>query len=199
MRLANETAKVNGRRLSEYVGREAPMLEAQRYLYEHAVPFADPIPQETMEVIQEVMAQAVREGWSVDLTAKRLDELFDAWIEGGGENLDWFLERKPLWRREMIARDQLMRSSNASTMGFYHGWGVPYKAWLATLDDRTRPAHVEAHMRYNEANAIPVEEPFILMDGSRVMFPGDPSLGAAADQIINCRCTTIPVWGRATE
>jgi hypothetical protein len=30
--------------------------------------------------------------------------------------------------------------------------------------------------------------PFVLPDGSRMMYPGDTSLGADAGQTINCRC-----------
>lgn len=38
---------------------------------------------------------------------------------------------------------------------------------------------------------VAFDEPFILPDGSQVMFPGDSSLGAPAEQIINCRCVVI--------
>jgi hypothetical protein len=58
------------------------------------------------------------------------------------------------------------------------------RRWNATMDARTRPDHEAMHRREIEG----MEAPWVLPDGSRMMFPGDTSLGAAADQTINCRC-----------
>jgi hypothetical protein len=63
------------------------------------------------------------------------------------------------------------------------------KWWLATEDDRTRPAHAEAGRRYGPENAIPVDQPFIV-DGEELMEPLDPR-GSAAN-VINCRCRSVP-------
>jgi hypothetical protein len=38
---------------------------------------------------------------------------------------------------------------------------------------------------------VPQDEPFVLPDGSKMMFPADISLGAPPEQTINCRCTMI--------
>jgi hypothetical protein len=56
------------------------------------------------------------------------------------------------------------------------------KTWSAILDKVTRPTHVEA-----DDQTVPQEDPFIVGD-SQLMFPGDTSLGASLDEIINCRC-----------
>ena len=53
-----------------------------------------------------------------------------------------------------------------------------------------RDEHVEIDDR-TTGEPIPVTMPFRLSDGSELMFPGDSSMGAAAGQVINCRCTTI--------
>jgi hypothetical protein len=58
------------------------------------------------------------------------------------------------------------------------------KVWDATLDSRTRPDHVAA----NGQEVDGVNGVFVLADGSRMLYPGDTSLGASAGQTINCRC-----------
>ena len=66
--------------------------------------------------------------------------------------------------------------------------GVPLpgltKRWIATADNRTRPSHLAAHMRYGE-NPIPIEEPFIV-GGAELRYPCDP-LGPP-EESVNCRC-----------
>lgn len=58
------------------------------------------------------------------------------------------------------------------------------KKWMSAGDDgRTRDSHLLMH-----GTTVPIEDPFVLDDGSQLMYPGDATLGAAADQIINCRC-----------
>lgn len=64
------------------------------------------------------------------------------------------------------------------------------KAWLNAGDHRVRPAHDQAGRDYDSANAIPVDEPFIV-DGEELMFPKDPR--GSAGNTINCRCVLLPV------
>lgn len=62
--------------------------------------------------------------------------------------------------------------------------GQVKKIWDSTGDDgRTRDSHLEM-----EGVAVSIDEPFVLPDGSRLMYPGDSSLGAPASETINCRC-----------
>lgn len=58
------------------------------------------------------------------------------------------------------------------------------RVWDATMDSRTRPDHAAMEGVRVEGT----DEPFVLPDGSRMMYPGDTSLGAAAAQVIRCRC-----------
>lgn len=58
------------------------------------------------------------------------------------------------------------------------------RVWSATLDSRTR----EDHQIVSGQEVDGMNEPFVLPDGSRMLYPGDMSLGASADQTINCRC-----------
>jgi hypothetical protein len=61
------------------------------------------------------------------------------------------------------------------------------KRWIATNDDRTRDAHMEAN-----GQIVGNDEPFVV-GGEELMFPGDASLGASGWNLYNCRCS------RATE
>ena len=59
------------------------------------------------------------------------------------------------------------------------------KVWQADLDEKTRPAHVEADWQ-----AVDATEPFTVM-GEQLMRPGDESMGASLENIINCRCSAL--------
>ncbi|USK72671.1 phage minor head protein [Peribacillus asahii] len=56
------------------------------------------------------------------------------------------------------------------------------KKWRAAIQNRTRHAHREA-----DGQVVALNEPFIV-NGEKMMFPGDASMGASADNLINCRC-----------
>lgn len=64
------------------------------------------------------------------------------------------------------------------------------KSWIDMRDKRVRPTHVEAGRRYNPSAAIPLNEAFIV-GGSRMMQPGDTSLGAPIREIAHCRCSAM--------
>ena len=55
--------------------------------------------------------------------------------------------------------------------------------WFATLDDRVREHHLDAHRQ-----VVPLEAQFEV-GGEMIDAPGD---GSAAN-VINCRCTLVPV------
>ena len=57
------------------------------------------------------------------------------------------------------------------------------KKWDATGDKRTRASHAAM-----DGQAVGMDEAFTTGDGSKLMIPGDSSLGAPASEIINCRC-----------
>lgn len=62
------------------------------------------------------------------------------------------------------------------------------KWWDDVRDARTREGHKAAGKKYSRENAIDLEEAFVLVDGERLLFPGDSSLGATAKNIVHCRC-----------
>jgi hypothetical protein len=66
------------------------------------------------------------------------------------------------------------------------------RIWRATLDRRTR----DTHSAMNEQERA-VGMPFVSPAGAKLMFPGDRSLGAPAEEVINCRCTLLTRITRA--
>jgi hypothetical protein len=60
---------------------------------------------------------------------------------------------------------------------------VTEKGWIAHHDDRTRPTHLVA-----DGQVVDYEENFEV-GGYPMMYPGDDSGGAPANEIIGCRCS----------
>lgn len=60
------------------------------------------------------------------------------------------------------------------------------KVWSATGDNRTRESHAAL-----EGAEVGIDEAFTADTGAQLMHPGDTSLGAGAEDVINCRCMAI--------
>lgn len=61
--------------------------------------------------------------------------------------------------------------------------GKTKKKWIDVGDKRERKTHLEVG-----GITLPIVEPFSVGD-SLLQFPKDTSLGASADEIVNCRCS----------
>lgn len=102
-------------------------------------------------------------------------------------------------RAENIARTETMHALNQAEFEsvkqvIAKGSLAPeavMKEWDATADGRTRSQH-----RAMNGQRVAFDEPFVAPDGTRLMFPGDTSLGAGSDQVGNCRCRlkTVVDW-----
>lgn len=67
---------------------------------------------------------------------------------------------------------------------FYEALGSKrYKVWHTALDEKVRLSHISL-----EGEKIPIDEPFHV-GTSLMMMPLDTSMGASADEIVNCRCS----------
>ena len=93
------------------------------------------------------------------------------------------------YEAERILRTETNRAFNlaAHAQMEQHAKDIPglRKQWMATADGRTRISHLLTH-----GQVVPVDEPFSV-NGSELMFPGDP-IGPASETI-NCRCTVATV------
>lgn len=142
--------------------------------------------------------------FDLTLRDKRFDSIVKKAIENGKkltnsdiERLITAYEKKALkWRADAIARTEVMQSINraeyASLAQNIENGKIKKEAvtkwWSDTHDSRTRLSHVALGLKYNEDNQIPFDEPFVTNTGSKLMYPGDTSLGADLREIIHCRC-----------
>ncbi len=69
--------------------------------------------------------------------------------------------------------------------------GIQYKEWLTSGNENVRPSHQAA-----QGQIVGVNEPFIV-GGASIMHPGDGSLGAPPEEIINCHCVGVASEGPA--
>jgi len=98
------------------------------------------------------------------------------------------------WRARRIARTELNRVKNwghrRAAQQARDEFGVDLtKRWLSATDERTRDMHEAI-----SGTTISMEDYFIMGNGDRMQFPGDPA--GSAENIINCRCTHVYIWRR---
>ena len=128
------------------------------------------VTQTTKDILSRTLQEAITEGLSIPNAAKALREKFG------------LLTR---YRSELIARTEIVSASNAGSLVGAESTGLGVqKVWLSARDKRTRPDHLTA-----DGQKKKIDESFILSDGSRLMYPGDPS--GPGHQTIQCRCTQI--------
>lgn len=168
---------------------------AEEWLDNYVLKFAQPVDDTTSAYISEMLRQATEEGWGIPQMQNRLEFMFEQWMKGNvpPERFAWLEDRMPPYRREMIARTETHRASIAGSYTLFLAWGVEQKEWLGTPDNRIRPDHQVAWVKYSRGGKpgpIPMDKPFEV-GGAKLMYPGDPD--GPADQIINCRCALLPV------
>lgn len=95
------------------------------------------------------------------------------------------------YRGEVIGRTEAIQSLNRSEleavkqavdMGATDPKHVR-RIWDTAGDDRVRESHEQM-----DGQSVGLDEAFTFPDGSQAMFPGDTSLGAPAEETIQCRC-----------
>lgn len=96
------------------------------------------------------------------------------------------------YRAERIARTEMIHSMNAARheslrqsteAGVVDERDITRK-WSATGDDRTR----DSHTAMDGDVVTGLRDPFVTPSGARLMHPGDTSLGAGPEEVVNCRC-----------
>ena len=123
-----------------------------------------PISNTTRDRIEEVLKDAVSEGWTVDQTVKELE--------------DTDILRS---RAMTIVRTEAVRAMNFSQLAAADTEDVEMdKQWIAIEDNRVRKSHSHAGV---DGQRVAIDEPF----SNGLMFPGDPE--GSAKETINCRCT----------
>lgn len=143
------------------------------FIKKRADMFSDNVNTTTKKRLKKSLAEGALAGESIPELAKRVSDVMKNRIESSAET---------------IARTEVLSSSNAGTMFGYKQTGlVQKKEWLSTYDGRTRDAHKHAN-----GQVVDIDKKFEV-DGESLRYPGDPS--GSAENVVNCRCTIIPVIG----
>lgn len=124
--------------------------------------------------VQKLLLDGLNAGESIQEISKSLRTLYASWTD---KTLD-------LNRSHRIARTEINGMVNAGASESYQQAGLG-KEWLATLDGSTRPEHIVA-----DGQRVGPKESFDV-GGELLKYPGYP--GGSAGNIINCRCSMIPV------
>lgn len=137
-----------------------------------------------------------------DTTKKKLRQVLSESIEAG-EDLnkrkkaliaaaDEMFQNDMKYRAELIARTESCTTINAGSYALYQTENVQRKVWIATLDDRTRDAHL-----LMDGVVVPMNEKFEVpatsqSEGALMDHPADAT--APVGQVANCRCSFSPFY-----
>lgn len=164
-------------------------LEAEAWFQDYMLKFAQPITETTASSITNLIGTAMAEGLTTGQMQKLISAEFEQWAKGTAdpETFRFFNTRIPPYRAEMIARTESIRAMNAGSTALFDRWGVKKKEWSSASDARTRTTHKAA-----DGQVVDIDKPFNV-GGYKLMYPSDGSLGAPGSEIINCRCSSLPV------
>lgn len=137
-------------------------------------------PDEVYGLIVAEVERGITEGRSLDRVQADIRTILTA--SGGAY---WRNRAMTVARTETIAAVNAGVFRAAELDAEQRGDPAPFKQWISTDDKRTRPTHVAA-----DQQRTLLREPF-RVGGAPLLFPGDPR-GPAAE-VINCRCTLLPV------
>lgn len=104
----------------------------QDFIRDYSFRFAERVADTAVETIRSLTATAQDEGWTILQFTDAVTGLYDEWS---------------IWRAEMIARSETIRSSNAGARVSYREAGVLQIEWWTTEDDRRCPFCAEMHGR----------------------------------------------------
>lgn len=123
--------------------------------------------------LRRALATGVEAGETIPTLASRITSLFS------------FMSKE---RATVIARTETLTAYSMGAHGAAVESGVRMdKVWRANKDARVREAHRKA-----DGQRRSLETPYNV-DGEELMFPSDTSLGASAENTIQCRCVSLYV------
>ena len=141
----------------------------------------------------------------MDLRDKRFDSIVRAAIESGtplpadtiSKLVTAYKNSALQYRGEAISRTEVIQNTNRAEfqahMQAVAEGGISYDAitkyWDDVGDKRTRHTHLELGRKYGPStDGINLDQPFVSPSGAQLLYPGDTSLGAPAEEIVFCRC-----------
>lgn len=138
------------------------------------------LPDEVYALIVREVEEGIARGESVPDIAQRINTVLTA---TGSER--WPNRAVTVARTETHAAIMAGAYSGAVRDAERRGDPAPFKVWVSTLDERTRPTHAEA-----DRQQTLLTSPFIV-GGAQLQYPGDPR--GPANETIQCRCVFLPI------
>ncbi len=138
-----------------------------RFLERRAQRFAERVNETTWDMLKATLKEGIDAGEGIPELGDRVESAMAGRIRSS---------------KEVIARTEVIGASNGGTLEAWKQASdlIESKTWLATLDDRVRDSHREAH-----GQTVALDDDFDVGDG-RGPAPGQ--IGLAAEDI-QCRCT----------
>ena len=153
-------------------GKSAFMREQLSYLEREAAKQIQGVSRRNADRVHNVIMAGMRDGKTYQQIARQLNQQIPDLTKG---------------RSARIARTETHNAAMSAIYETAKFKRVPVKSktWWTAQDNKVRESHAEVH-----GVTVPFDEPFEVGD-SLLMFPGDTSLGAGADEIANCRCSNL--------
>lgn len=136
------------------------------------------------KLLDKIISNSAEQGLTLtrEQVSQELQTGFDEKIEGRVDSIS-LTETQNMAERSKLTEALVLIGSALLVGGALVGETI-LKTWHAILDDRVRDHHADA-----SGQTVMVTDAFIVK-GEQLMHPGDTSLGASADNVINCRCGT---------
>lgn len=147
------------------------------------------------ENARESFLWAVNPGWAYR-AIKRVVAEKGLGIDGAIDEVLALGIRRTYFSAERLVRTELSTALNAARYEALQDTGAIRLRWVTARDRRVRGSkpHDGANHIAMDGVVIPMGGVFITPSGSALRFPGDRSLGAKPEDIVNCRCTVVPIW-----
>jgi len=133
----------------------------------------DQVAAATHQELVNTLANSLARGENVDAIAARVENLDGAFGPA---------------RAQRIARTEVITANRAGAYQMGADAGCDSKKWMAQMGLRTRPWH-----RKTNGQQVAYDQPFKVANSKgaiqELMYPGDRSRGATADNLVNCRCS----------
>lgn len=123
---------------------------------------------------QDRMVVSIRNG---NIGGLELEDTITQALDNVGNNPD---------RIKIIAENEAHTAVMTGQHSAMKSGGYDGKRWVSEGDSKVRPSH-----RRVNGQIRPIDEPFDLPGGIKMMYPGDPN--APLKETINCRCGMVPV------